>query len=327
MKMNNWKYFKVGDIFPKRKIHKYSSIPEETGTVPFVSSTSMNNGVSCFCNEESIDGNCITVSTNGDCFDAFYQPNRIAVSSDVDVLYNDNLNRYNALFICSILRLEKFKWDYGRKPKNDKVFKTLIMLPFSANNPNEPDWDYMENFIKSIWIKNLKTNNSFRESIDVKKWKMFPYREVFNEIYKGKAQTSESTQPCSCYESNKVLYVTRTDLNNGVVGYVLYDEAFDIEDGNAIIIGDTTATCFYQENKFITGDHIVVLRSNFLNKFNGLFIATMIKNEKYRFSYGRAFKKSLIEESKIFLPQDKDGRIDWEYMENFIKNLPYADKI
>ena len=25
--------------------------------------------------------------------------------------------------------MEKYKWSYGRKPKNNKVFKTLIKLP------------------------------------------------------------------------------------------------------------------------------------------------------------------------------------------------------
>lgn len=145
---NNWKEFVIGDIFPKRKISKHSSTPEEEGPIPFVSSSSMNNGVSSFCNEEPIQENCITVSTNGDCFDAFYQPIPVVLSNDVDVLFNDNLNKYNAMFICTILRLEKFKWDYGRKPKNGKVYKTVIKLPVKNQDDSEPDWDYMTEFIK-----------------------------------------------------------------------------------------------------------------------------------------------------------------------------------
>lgn len=327
METNNWKEFVVGDLFPKVKVQKHSKVPEEFGEIPFISSTSMNNGVTSFCNETPINGNCITVSTNGDCFDAFYHPYPIAVSSDVDVLYSDKLNKFNALFICSVLKLEKFKWDYGRKPKNDKVFKTVIKLPVKNQDSIEPDWDYMSDFIKNLWINNIVDKRNNEVKIDTTKWKQFPYIEVFESIYKGKPQTRESVQFCSCKDENKILYITRTDLNNGSVGFVLKDDAFDIEDGNAIIIGDTTATCFYEENEFITGDHIVVLRSKHLNKYNGLFITAMVKNENYRFSYGRAFKKALIESSTILLPQTESGEIDWHYMEETIKKLKYGNLI
>ena len=177
---NNWKYFKVGDIFPKKRFQKLSSTPEEEGTIPFVSSSSMNNGVSYYCNEVPIQGNCITVSTNGDCFDAFYQPNPVVISTDVDVLVNDNLNEYNAMFICTILRMEKFKWDYGRKPKNDKVFKTIIKLPVKSEHDTEPDWDYMTDFIKKMWISNLKDNRNKKITIETKRWKRFPFKDVFD---------------------------------------------------------------------------------------------------------------------------------------------------
>ena len=47
------------------------------------------------------------------------------------------------------LKLEKFKWDYGRKPKSDKVFKTIIKLPVKNINDEEPDWEYMEEYMQS----------------------------------------------------------------------------------------------------------------------------------------------------------------------------------
>ena len=31
--------------------------------------------------------------------------------------------------------------------------------------------------------------------------------------------------------------------------------------------------------------------------------------------------------SKIKLPAKKDGTLDYEYMENYIKSLPYGDRI
>lgn len=43
---------------------------------------------------------------------------------------------------------EKYKWSYGRKPKNNKVYDTIIKLP--VDEKGEPDWVFMENYIKSL---------------------------------------------------------------------------------------------------------------------------------------------------------------------------------
>lgn len=145
--ITEWVDFEVSSIFPRIQIKKYSKIPDSIGNIPFISSTSFSNGITIFCDEEPIPGNCITVSTNGKCFDSFYQENSIVVSSDVEVLYNKNLNRYNGLFICTILKNESYKWSFGRKPKKNAVFNTIIKLPAKDN---QPDWEYMENYIKSL---------------------------------------------------------------------------------------------------------------------------------------------------------------------------------
>lgn len=162
--LSTWKEFKIGSIFKKKRVYHHQSTPKEKGTIPFISSTSNNNGVSCYVDATHISGNCITVSTNGACFDCFYQPNDFAISSDVEALYCDMLNKYIALFIVSVLKLEKYKYNYGRKPKKDKVYDTFIKLPIKIidNKPvidkkhkyskdgYIPDWNFMENYIKLL---------------------------------------------------------------------------------------------------------------------------------------------------------------------------------
>ena len=69
------------------------------------------------------------------------------------------------MFLCTILRQEKFKYSYGRKPKNDKVFNTIIKLPICKDENNEPiidtthkyseqgyvpDFELMEEYIKHL---------------------------------------------------------------------------------------------------------------------------------------------------------------------------------
>lgn len=152
-----WQEYKIGSVFPKKEVKHYSSTPEEIGNYPFVSSKAVNNGVKGKVDEPPINGNCITISTNGSCFDCFYHPDKIVVSNDVEVLYNPNLNVYNAMFIITIMMLEKSKYSYGRKPKNGKVYDTFIKLPSILTGSKkynidgyEPDWKYMEKYIKSL---------------------------------------------------------------------------------------------------------------------------------------------------------------------------------
>lgn len=149
---DKWKEFTIEELFPKQKVKHYSSIPDCEGTTPFITSTSDNNGVAAWVDvDDALDGNAITVSTNGNCFDCFYQEQKFAVSNDVEVLYGEHLNKYTALFIIPLLKQEQKKYSYGRKAKNGKVFSTKIKLPAVCDNGKYiPDWEHMENFIKNM---------------------------------------------------------------------------------------------------------------------------------------------------------------------------------
>lgn len=134
-----------------------------------------------------------------------------------------------------------------------------------------------------------------------------------------KAKTSEE-------QNDRLEFITRTDTNNGCDCFVNISDVRSIEKENAIIIGDTTSTIYYQANKFVAGDHIVVYRASWINKYTALFLKSLLERERYRYSYGRAYKMDLIKSTSIKLPT-KNSQPDWEFMENYIKSLPYGDRI
>ena len=71
-------------------------------------------------------------------------------TTNLAVAYSKKLNKYNALFLVSVLDKERQKYSFGRKYKT-RIEKTKIKLPFKTiNNEKVPDWLYMENYIKEL---------------------------------------------------------------------------------------------------------------------------------------------------------------------------------
>lgn len=158
-------------------------------------------------------------------------------------------------------------------------------------------------------------------------WKEFILADLFDEIYKATPHIKNDIQTINNPNDKTIRFVTRTDKNNGCDCYVNSCDFKEIENENVLIIGDTTATCFYQNDKFITGDHIVILKAKWLDQYTGLFIKTILEKERYKYNYGRAFKMELIKKTIIKLPINETNMPDWDFIRKYIKSLPYGDKI
>lgn len=123
-------------------------------------------------------------------------------------------------------------------------------------------------------------------------------------------------------ETGKYPYVVRTAINNGIKGYIEEDTQF-LNDGNTISFGQDTATAFYQEKPYFTGDKIKVIkaRNGFLSKRNAQFILPMMAKAFSAFAWGSSsFKVTILENVKIQLPT-KNGELAPDFMENFVAEL------
>lgn len=362
LNVNNWRPFFLGDIFDIKKGKRLTSEDQEDGVYNYIGAIDSNNGVANHIAQKPIhDGNTISLSYNGSVGEAFYQNKPYWATDDVNALYcrYEGFNCYIGFFIVSILRKEKYKFSYGRKWTLDNMNSTEILLPVLKDDNNLPiidnthkysekgyipDWQFMEDYIKSLHYKPITTKNICRNTINIKEWQYFVFGRLIEEPYKAYAYTKEELEEADKTSDFSIRYITRTSENNGCELIVKSDGLGHIENGNAISIGDTTATCFYQEEKFVTGDHMMVIRADWLNKYTGLFIVTLLNFEQYRYSYGRAFLMDRVKETIVKLPimrnndgspiidesrkfSDKGYIPDWQFMENYIKSLPYGDRI
>lgn len=132
------------------------------------------------------------------------------------------------------------------------------------------------------------------------------------------------------FDANKVTvlqvgkypYVVRTSLNNGIKGYINEDVQF-LNEGNTISFGQDTATVFYQEQPYFTGDKIKVIKPkiDFLTRRNAQFILSMMSKAFSAFAWGSSsFKVSILQNVKLELPT-QNGQLNLDFMENFVAEL------
>jgi hypothetical protein len=153
LSVGTWKDYCIGDLFEVKKGKRLTSDDQTEGTTPYIGAIDSNNGVANFIGQPAIhEGNTISLSYNGSVGEAFYQPKPFWATDDVNVLYfkpenGVDFNKYIALFICAVLRQEKYRYSYGRKWVLESMKSTVIKLP-SVND--KPNWAFMENYMKSL---------------------------------------------------------------------------------------------------------------------------------------------------------------------------------
>lgn len=328
--LDKWGSFRISDLFPILQNGKANQGMLSDGTECFyVGAKKNDNGVMLHCayDEDLIQkGNCIIFICNGQGSVGYanYMDVDFIGTTDIVAGYNENLNQYNGLFIATVLCQERPKYSFGRKWKTH-LKDTVIKLPQTLDG--NPDWKYMEQYIKSLNHKPLKTMNKSENvlQLDIEHWKEFKVGDFF-DIHPTKFIKGVSAGDCVDYGAPLVV---NSAENNGIAGLC---DILPTEEGNIITFSDTTDgnTFFYQPKPFIGFAHIQGMypKTRKWSKEELLFLSTiMMFDSKGKYSYGRKMRRDIILEIKIKLPVDKTGNPDWQFMKNYIKSLPYGDRI
>ncbi|MEE0861176.1 MAG: restriction endonuclease subunit S, partial [Paludibacteraceae bacterium] len=174
MDTTNWKWFRYDEIFdikgskttPIEDLEAYGK-----GDFPYVTTQAVNNGVEGFYNYSTEKGGVLTVDSAvlGFCS---YQEKDFSASDHVEILRPKfSMNKYIALFLTTIINREQYKYSYGRKCSQVKLRRSRIKLPVTPEGA--PDWQFMENCIKSLpYSKNIapsQPNEIIDEMMEVKK--------------------------------------------------------------------------------------------------------------------------------------------------------------
>jgi type I restriction enzyme M protein len=152
LKQKEWGEFKIISIFEVDKGVYLNSKDITKGSIPYITAKSDNNGLNAFIgNIPLFSGNAITIEKIN--LSAYYQSKDFYCSHDVTVVKNDKLNKYNSIFICNMIKRQGFKYSYGRQAQMNVCKNEIIYLPITENG--QPDYDYMENYIKKLEYEKL----------------------------------------------------------------------------------------------------------------------------------------------------------------------------
>jgi hypothetical protein len=146
-----WKAFELQNLFDIRKGQRLTKANMVPGKIRYVGASDTANGITAHIGQTPIhEGGTITVSYNGSVAEAFFQPEPYWATDDVNVLYPKGfaLTPESGLFISTIIRLEKYRFNYGRKWHLDRMRESVIKLPVTTGG--KPDLDYMESYIKTL---------------------------------------------------------------------------------------------------------------------------------------------------------------------------------
>lgn len=299
------------------------------GNIRYIGATDSNNGVTAFISNDQYlhSANTISVSYNGSIAEAFYQNQKFWATDDVNVLYPKfKLNEFSAIFLCSLIHYEKYRFNYGRKWDKKLMEQSKIKLPTDEND--NPDWQWMENYVKeelipklptkakSLWQKQFdKTPLSNKKlELKVEEWKWFELKKIFT-VERGTRLTKPDR------EIGKIPLITAGRENEGVAEYISNQDQIRYQ--NAITIDMFGFSC-YRGYVFCCDDNVLVLSNEKMTNYSGIFISSIINKDDYKCAYGRQYRQKTLANHKILLPATPTGTPDWQFMENYIKSLPYS---
>lgn len=336
------------------------------GDYPYISTTKENNGIAAYVSEYNRNGNLITLAYDGSIGACFYQKNRFFASEKIVTIdiKSGQLNENIAMFLIQILKLEAELYSYGgRKWTVEQQLKnTYIKLPVKDNNAEMPDWNYMGEYIskfninennivneipdyfltegynKACWYLdnvNKKTfENKYGGSLKLNKlnlkeksWANFKIKDFFVPTQsKGDIKTSELI-------IGDIPLVSALKENNGIVAYIACGDGKAQLFPSGCLTADMFGHVFLQSTNFYSVSHgrvNILIPKIHLNIYQSMFVAQMLQYQfNVRNSYSRMLTKEMLEKGDIFLPTDENNSSvpDWEYMENYIKALPFSNNI
>lgn len=276
-------------------------------------------------------------------------------STTTSIGYDEEINWIRAMFIVTCLDMNRYKYSYGRKYR-PSMNDASIKLPIQYNSDGSPlldntykyseqgyvpDWQFMEDYIKSLHYKPLTTKrvNEKKMELNVSQWEEFDISKLFI------AQTGNTDITQELLTDDGLPVVSAGVADTGIIGKTSVEAR--VFNKNTITVDMFGYACArpYQY-KMVTHARCFSLSvvEYTLTTNQCLFLSQILNYSSFKYAYGRMCSWERIKNDTLKLPIQRNangnpvideekkynnkGYIpDWQFMEDYINSLPYSDRI
>ncbi len=302
--------------YGQREYHSKVFLEDEHGSIPLISSGASDNGFFGRFNIRPRYKNVISVASTGSVGWAFYHGYDCCIDDNCLVLSpREKLSDEKMLYLTLLINKDRYRYMYGRQVTPKRIGNIdLPDFPDYVNSQKMPNVSKIQNIEKSTEI-----------SLKDKNWEWFKLSDLFT-FERGKCGSAEKLLE----KGDEISYVGAKKEDNGFMYKVVRDENYVTKSNCIVFVGDgqgSVGYSTYQEADFIGSTTLSMGRNDNLNKHNAIFIITLLDKERFKYSFGRKWNGEKLKNTKIKLPIDKNGNPNWQFMENYIKSLPYSASI
>lgn len=280
--------------------------------VNFVSRAMGNNGVTAHVLTDEKPGQPgeITVALSGNgVLSSFVQPEPFVTGFHVMILTAKDpaMTTVEKLWWCRCIWENRHKFSYGRQAN-----RTLgsLLVPDEA-----PSW---------VSELSVPTHDGLSRAIapdvelsDPQAWPLFALEDLFT-VKKGRRVTKAQRVP------GTTRFIGASEKNNGITDMCDLEPMFDSH-CLTVPYNGSVGFAFYQDRPFCASDDVqVLIPKEDVTRWALLFVATIIRVEKTRFSYGYKWNMARMKKTSIRLPADAAGEPDWDYMDSVMRGLPFS---
>lgn len=333
---SSWKEFCVGDFFHGVRGTSCKMQELNEGETPVIAAARYNQGIAGYYDVPSEYENAITISCNGvGCGSTYYHDYPFAITGDAIVLENIGNVPIGALhFIASVYDVYfSRKYSYTDKCSADKAEAECILLP--ATSEGQPDWDYMESYMKAVMeeseksLENLRKVNDTKHLIDVSGWGEFRVGDLFDKLTL-KCLKKDFNKAIDCSEEQtdefSLPLTNAKHFNNGIQFYGRPDDwesaemTIDIVSNGAIATGDVYAQP--QRTGVLWDSYLVKCKYDITSELVLQYMSCVIQRcVKQYFGWDDKCTWDKVKEQMIRLPITSTGEPDWQYMEDYMRRI------
>lgn len=325
-------------LFHAHKGKRLIAAHRKPGAVPFVGASRVNNSITDFADTPVLfPGGWVTLIYNGDggTGHAKYQPVPFSASDDVIALepLSDKATEKALLLIASMLTQQCVpKFGFGYKLTLHRLSRQKVMVPVRSNVDGEQviDWEGLTRLGEELLTDAKMRAWSVIEQtpIDRVAFPKLSYVPMFiTDVFESMCAAGKWFDLSKAISTGNpsVPYIARSGSGNGI-GTFLPHQGFDPPNaGNAITIGVSTSTVFYQPIPFYTSKEIQVLRHHKLSADNGPVLVSLLRAQMSKFQWGNGASLERLKATRIMVPviTDAEGNkiVDWEGISRYGRAL------